>query len=269
MLLLELFEAAQDDLAMSKKVDDLRILIHDYVYGMKERGEELAEAEIFGANGWCLFGADLPSPPFNVSNVMFFWSPEVMSKCVALDGPVASARNITKIVMLNAGYFIQDVTRPLDYVTRSLSRNAGSATFRHEVIHLLDYSRVQKISGSSVKLTAKSKEHVSAEDLADYHNEPLELNAYFHNIAEPLLLILRMFAEEPLGLVFLDPLPATFREYWENLPSLPMPAKRHLEHISPENRKRLISRLNALFNEAKAAEKKAHEMMDAGMAKKS
>jgi hypothetical protein len=125
--------------------------------------------------------------------------------------------------------------------------------FIHEVTHLLDAKRFKGNRFRSVQASGKDSFSTSENGTEAYHNSPFELNAYFHEIAEPLLRILRAHQEDPEMMAFETIPPATFQEFLNNrVEHLSREAKRHWKNVSEPNKRQIIKRLFGLYNAAKA-----------------
>ena len=110
------------------------------------------------------------------------------------------------------------------------------------MIHVMDDVRYKSTNAKFVD--PKNKEQ--------YYNDPAELNAYFHNIAEPLLDTLKMVKQEGLDILKLSPeIPTDFRVFVaDRVKTLRHePLKQFWAHLNDRNRRRLVSRLHSLHSE--------------------
>lgn len=126
-----------------------------------------------------------------------------------------------------------------------LSMSRIRDTFRHEFQHMLDHKRR--------KAPRRSEETVPQEDrdtayMQKYFNSPQELNAFFHNVAEPLLDRVRFFQKHglaPMGLF--DPIDKSFDKFLKDrINQLYGPQRQFWNHLTPNNKKKVMTRLAKL-----------------------
>lgn len=126
----------------------------------------------------------------------------------------------------------------------SLIWDRNYSTFRHEMVHVCDFKRYKgnKISGTS--------DLVKGDDFTDYANNPLESNAFFHEIAEQLLDGLRFMKEQPEVATELLVPPAGPFQYWLEMRVLQLPraVRQIYKSFTPQLKRRVISRLKALWD---------------------
>lgn len=123
----------------------------------------------------------------------------------ALDQKVSSLAVIFREGKVGSGLFANDLNFHRDEISimvgptvnaetilRTIKSAVGASTFRHEYQHFLDTIRSNGYA-AKYKMTAKSQngQKITKDDRTEYVNDPLEFNAFFHEVAEPLLAILR------------------------------------------------------------------------------
>jgi len=119
----------------------------------------------------------------------------------------------------------------------------------HELTHYLDAARNPTMH---TKGTGEDKQGKT-----DYYNDPVEFNAFFTNLADPLLTILSLDKTDARKVVRFAKGLGISRDFKETLSALiqraagqPSPAlKRYWEHLLPNRRKRVIRRLHALHRQ--------------------
>jgi hypothetical protein len=141
----------------------------------------------------------------------------------------------------------------------SVSSTNGRTVLLHEIAHVIDYIRYKDKNGIKkreiVRVKKAAKDMTPDERMAHrqkeievYHNDPLERNAFFHNMAEPLLQRMRYLQNDSMALEFLDPIPRDFREYFNGtLKKKYGVVGQHWATVSEDGKRRIVSRLNSLF----------------------
>lgn len=233
------------DVSAYMRAETARIDLYNHVAEIGERGDELQTAEVFGYDGVIIFARDVPTLKKRYSHLAFFFSPQGPSRLVGLKEPISG---VTEFIMLRGG------PEPIN-VLRALNDHR-STVFIHEFTHSLDHSRFK---GDLFKNAATDDSAVDIPfDKQKYHNSPPELNAYFTEIAQPLLDRLAMMKVEndPELLGLYPDLPNTFDEFFkQRIRQLPIHGKKHLELLTEKNKRRLLSRLLALYNRVQSFSK--------------
>ena len=130
----------------------------------------------------------------------------------------------------------------------SLCRDRRRDTFRHEMVHILDKKRRKTKKPFGEPETADSDG--KSVDLTAYFNNSQELNAYFHNIAEPILARMRWMSKHGPDHVGLFPnLPDDYREFLaDRLTFISGPERDFWLHLTKTNKRKVISRLSRLYD---------------------
>jgi hypothetical protein len=237
MFLKELMEGVDSDVDYSVKIDAMRIALYGHVHRLREKGQEMPPAEIWGTNGTYIRAVDVPELAQEWPDLLFFFSMDGPRQFIQLKHAVSD--NITKIIMLRGAGDID--TRG---VMRSFLHDQYVTVFNHEVTHLLDVKR-RKRDPKEKTLTA------TIGDPSKYHNDSLELNAYFGELAAPLLDRLATIKTDGLEMIdFFKEVDPNFTTYLKKrIEKLSGVMRIHWNLISEKNKKRAIARLYGLHQE--------------------
>lgn len=242
MLLVELFEDANKDTARSEIADQYLKNASGHLWKMMKAGEALPTAVYQGKNLPCLPAEEFDCPPLFRKVLMIFKPSDyaMAGKAIMLKEPVGGYRFL--LIVEVDGETTQDVWKSLRY-------DRVQDIIRHELQHITDFRRWQGkdiFQARGVDPSADSQ-HKSPQA---YHNDDLELNAFFHNLAEPLLNRIRFLRKHGLEAAGLfDPIPRDFREWLaQRAASLHGLVKRHWQSLREANKRRAIARLKNLFD---------------------
>jgi hypothetical protein len=245
-----LSESADLDVIYSNIVDKLRLQMYQYLYDRKDDPDFKLPIVVYK-------GVETPGVrirdiikggPFQDVIVIFDQSDGYgnSGQAIAFKEPT-NACNYA--VMISAfGSSIKDIMT-------TLMATHSAEVFRHEFIHIMDFKRHK---GPVFKREGRNgPKDDSPEESARYFNSDQELNAFYHNIAEPLLAQYRFVRKDPTTVHFYDELP-DFKSYLEVLTKqLYGPKKRFWAALTAENRRRLIARLYRLYVEFQQESAKA------------
>jgi hypothetical protein len=246
-----LTESADTDVIYSKIVDKLRTQLYEYLYYALQRDPkfELPIAVYQGDETPCIIIREaVKGGPFQDVMVMF-----KHSEGFGLTGK-AIAWNETRHGC-NYAVVIDALGTTTQQILNTLSADRTAAIFRHEFIHIMDYKRYKgdifKRQGrNGPQYTDDDTEEKKKAETSRYHNSPEELNAFFHNLAEPLLNQHRFVKDDPESAEFFDPLPANFSDYLAKVTkALHGPTRRFWDDLSEQNRRKVTSRLYRLFQD--------------------
>ncbi len=168
---------------------------------------------------------------------------------------------------VNSGFAISDIGIPFMElgVGSKLSEERviaflngkGASTFRHEFQHFLDntwkHNREVKTRYDAKAVVGKARDR--RREIDTYFNDPQELNAYFHELAEPMLKILRAASQNDFDAVkeagTVDP---DFRAYLKHQMYWQADSQtwQFYQALTEDNRKKIIKRLYALHTAATA-----------------
>lgn len=137
---------------------------------------------------------------------------------------------------------------------RALCNSKVRNTFRHEAQHIMDKKRIAmgKFEPKEGEPEVDNNDDTADDrDLDKYFNNPMELNAYFHNVAEPILQRMRWMHQvqghDTIGLF--DELPTDYRAYLaRRLTELRGTHKMFWEHLNGVNKRKVITRLMKLYD---------------------
>ena len=237
-LLASLQESVQSDRDYSQLAHALYIELYRYVYNDGELTHyDVNDTDMLGLPCKKL-GVD---PVFDKTLLFFKQGSEIRSASTHhLATPIAGADTavIFKVRTLNK-----------EGIENFLS--TAAYVFQHEMIHVLDGTRY-KVPFSDMQYTNPD------ENVSGYYNDPVEMNAYFHNLAEPLLDRLRGIKTD--GIEYLElfdvvgatsEIPRDFRTYLTKIVQkrYPQNLKAFWDSLTEDNKRRLTKRLMKLFQE--------------------
>lgn len=150
---------------------------------------------------------------------------------------------------------VDDLSTPRQ-IMYSLQNARTRSTLRHEIQHVLDRIRRKK----KTVFTGASQKSNADDGFEKYYNSPSELNAYFHNVAEPLLERIRFVQKHGIELEGLfGHVSMDFREWFTTrIASLPATEASFWKWLSDQNKRKVIKRLeklHALYVKLNAASK--------------
>jgi hypothetical protein len=245
MLLNHLFEDAESDVRRSLNADRLYQNATAHLYRLIKAGEKLPTAIFGGKDVPCLPAQDYNAPAFFHDVIMLFPNNEYAmgGKAVQMKEKLGGRYRFLVIINVDG-----DTT---DEIWKALRYDRVETVVRHELQHIIDFKRrkgdIFKTREPNFKDNAGS---MSPEERRAYHNSSAETNAYFHNLAEPLLARIRLMQKSGVEMAGLFPdLSRDFREYLtKNLANKHGVLKQHWEAISEENRRKVFARLSKLFS---------------------
>lgn len=252
MRLRDLFEAVEDDISASDLADTLRSRLYTYLYQLKQDGVERVPHYIQTRKK-----QGMPAKEYPIIAVRQFPARHLLRDLqdVAFvfdhhDGFMSGQHRHRKEGTWGIKHFvwIESFGESVSDILTTVANDHMTTVLRHEIQHVLDAKRFK---GDPFKYAVKGEENSTFKgenNLRQYHNEPTEQNAYWHNLAEPLLKRLRFMAEYPENedniWALLDPLPEDFGAFLEQtVRSAPSAVARHFKRLTGQNRKRAISRL--------------------------
>jgi len=231
-------ETSEDDLRRSQLGDDLLMALISYLY-KKPAEQKLPLLQLKNRDMAYVRVDDLDIPRIFHDVLIAF----AERRDADPSGSVrkVSAQNGIRFI-LTIYLSINDVeTQTYRSIYNAMYANDRRETFRHEVQHILDIKRFR--DKSAVKST------MSNNNYQDYYNSPLELNAYFHNVAEPILNQLRFIQKHPDVFELVERLPDDFRAFLANrLAHLYGAHRAFWKHLTDDNKRRVISRLKRLYD---------------------
>lgn len=264
MLLLDLLEAIDDDISASALGEHLRTIIYSYLYNLKrEHGDDYRlpmTATYGGVEMPCIPIRDLPQRYRfrDLQDVLLIFRIRNIDpwRMVGYASQLQQPRSeFSHIVVIDA--FGETVLELL----KTIGNDRMSNVFRHEIQHVLDGKRFKGDRFANSNGYKKPKENPRA-----YHNDPFEQNAYWHNLAEPILRNLRFMSENPepeMWALINQDIDPDFSKFLEKaLRRGGSIVRQHMQRLTGENRKRAIARLYQmhrkyfeLLNSAKASAK--------------
>ena len=229
-------EASQDDLRRSLLGNELLMGLVSYLWN-KPKDETPTTSIIFGRPFVCISANEMSNTRGIFHDVMIAITDHHMGD---------PSGSVTRVTPVNGIRYIIKIFLHLDHIGSwhdiyaAMCANDRRDTFRHEAQHILDIKRYHDKEG------LQSTTDLSREE---YFNSPLELNAFFHNIAEPVLSHLRFLYEHPIGFEFFTRLPDDYRAFLSyRIAHLTGSHRSFWDHLTDVNKKRVISRLKKLYD---------------------
>jgi hypothetical protein len=248
-----IFEAAEDDTRRSQMGEDFLHSLMSFLYSHEH---PLQKIRIHGSSdpkGSPIIFPSMFSQYGIFGDVMVAFRELGTTSYMGRASNIHSSSNIHDPDGKRIRYLIEIVVDeiPAENTNRALyyhlTKSRTKDTFLHEIQHILDYKRrktPKKTDGKISDGTSKYKDNTA------YFNSPAELNAYFHNVAEPVLARLRWLNKHPYDTFGLfDELPREYKEFLEQ-------RKRQLtgihrtfwNNLSEANRRKVMSRLSKLYD---------------------
>lgn len=140
---------------------------------------------------------------------------------------------------------VMDATASPRDLSYQLSDRKTNSTLRHELQHVLDKIRRKR------KIIPSDDQKSNADDGPEkYYNSASELNAYFHNVAEPLLERIRFLQKHGFELeAIFPPLEKDFRKWFaDRIANLHGPERSFWKWLSENNKRKVIKRLEKLHS---------------------
>lgn len=250
MLINQLFEDAESDARRSRLADDVFQSALSYLYKLDKQDGTLPTTVLGGKNIPCLPAEDYDAPGI-FSDMIFVFQPNEY----AMGGQAVKMKH--KVGGRYTYFVLVGVEGPsLKEIIKSLRYERVDQVVRHELQHILDYKRFKgdvlksrepnfKVADGGIKPSERNDD-----ERRDYHNSSAETNAYFHNMAEPLLQRIRFMQKHGADMVgIFSPLERDFRAYLAaNLKINHGILKRHWDNLTEENKRKVLSRLSKLFD---------------------
>lgn len=232
-------EDAESDLMRSVRAEDFMLAIKKYLYNLED--QKLDTANINGVDHPVIWGKDVWGPGFFGDVLVAFYEDRRPYAGRAFKIPNNRYRYGIKI-----GVDDMSSTRLIYY---ALTDSKISQTVQHELQHIIDYKR-KKDKREKDKKSFSDYDNPKDDELSDYYNSPAELNAYFHNIAEPLLSRMRFIQKHGLEAAQIYPdLEDNFRDYYTNhVVNMTGRYQPFWNNLNELNRRKVIKRLKNLFD---------------------
>jgi hypothetical protein len=118
-------------------------------------------------------------------------------------------------------------------------------TFEHEYLHVLDNQRTDN------RIIARARNDPT-NNRAGYYNDPAEFNAYYHDIAKDMMLVIDAATKKPEDAKDYFDLYGFTGDWKSDLSRLLMKnvyTRSFVKHLTPERRKALLRRLYRLYQE--------------------
>lgn len=248
-------EAYETDIFVSEQIDALRLKVYNYIWNLRKSGETELPHATSGSDG-----REVPAlmvkdadPDTIFRDVLLAFDDELHARGMCI--PLKQAQSGVRYVVKLRSYGLE-----MDDFIYALWNETIAQTFRHEFTHVYDIRRRKehrsKVRGTGTiepKLGETDTEQAEREaSEAKYINNPLESNALYHELAEPLLRDIRFLNTEPHrdGVELLTPpTQTTFVEWLEfRLKTCSMTVKRFYPMLSEKKKRRTIRRLKAVWD---------------------
>lgn len=237
-------EAAQDDMRRSQMAEDLLHIIMGFLYKNPHplptaQTPEGKIAHIVYPNMMDVRGL------FGTTGIAFVTNTAYNGRAVLLHSSSNLSHEGNKLNYLIMIRVDDDSDNRALY--HQLCRSDIRDTFRHEAQHIIDMRRrkTKKSQDGEIKTDGNS-----TKEPEDYFNSPEELNAFFHNVAEPILERLRWLhkhGSDHHGI--LSDLPDTYQEFLsQRLVQLYGSKRLFWQYANQTNKRKVISRLARLYD---------------------
>lgn len=240
-----IIEAAQDDVDASAHAETMIFALIKYVYELRQKSETLP-VMVFsdGAEHPVIFARDVAGIVGH--DDLFFMFVKNTTASRGFYSPVKLPKHGLKHCI---GFGVSDFSTAGIY--RALSDFGKHPTMMHEIQHYFDVKRYKGRSTPDSRYQGGQFDDPDA-DRAAYYNNPAEYNAFFHNIAEPLLSYLRMVRKDGIETaeVFARPIDPDFRAFLRDAAKRMSRAHaRAFDTFDETYRRRMLKRLFALHQE--------------------
>ena len=245
MLINHLFEDAESDASRSVLADRVFQSAVKHLYALQRAGEQLPTAIYGGKNLPCLPAEDF-DPPAMFKDCVFIFQPNdyaMGGKAAKLAKKIGGRYQYLVIIEVEGA--------SVDEIIKSLRYDRVETVVRHELQHIVDYKRYKGDIFKSREPNFKTDNKMSDEFRKGYHNSSAETNAYFHNLAEPLLKRIRFMKQHGAEMAeIFPPLPRDFPSYLkEHLRNNNYGVlKLHWENLTEANKRKALARLSKLFS---------------------
>jgi hypothetical protein len=148
-------------------------------------------------------------------------------------------------------YGMRELT--MDDLYSTVNSTSFLEVFEHEYLHLLDIDR------TNGRITAKNSPDTRT---ADYYNDPAEFNAFYHDLAKPMLDAIRNINDEPQytkDILDLYNITGDYRHDIAGMMTANVHTRRFATSLTPERRRSLLRRLYGLYQQLLTV---AHEQLD-------
>ncbi len=246
------YEAAEDDVRRSRQAEDLMHAVISFLYKRERRLPTIHHAGIE-----CPYLSSAMLPPAIDEN----FAPILIIFCPETDSYVGRATKIhssfdggyTKYALILAVDIYDNVADLTpENIYGFMCRDRARATFMHEAQHILDYQRSKKKPKPEPEPTDGTTTPIAKTDLKVYFNNPAELNAYYHNLAEPLLSRIR-FAQkhcndDPEIFNLYDHIYDDFKDYLASrIRSISGTYRAFWDNLTDQNKRKIIVRMQKLY----------------------
>jgi hypothetical protein len=228
-------ESASDDVAMHREVRRVYQLISQYIYKKNEPDYDLelgkqGEFYVYSSRSMgidrdflLLIGLRKPNT-VGVSGALMTFS----------EGVLGFHRGI-------AVYGMRQMT--MDDLYSTVNSTSFLEVFEHEYLHLLDVDR------TNGRITAKNSPNTRT---ADYYNDPAEFNAFYHDLAKPMLDAIRNINDEPQyaqDILDLHDITGDYDHDIAHMMTANLHTRRFTASLTPERRRSLLRRLYNLHQQ--------------------
>lgn len=260
MLLSHLFEDAESDLRRSQMAYEFVQKLTSYLFKLDKEGRTVEQLRKY------VVSRDVPngypgvmSDSFGYENgllrgVLVCFRHNDYPETNGSAAPITNGGSVRYVVQMDVN------AKDMKTLAYSVGGSNGRTVLSHELAHVIDYTRFKNKKGISTREIVRTKKAVKDmspeergahhdKEISVYHNDSLERNAFFHNMAEPLLMRMRFLQSDSPALEFLDLIPRDFREYFNtSIKRQYGVVGQHWKYVSEDGKRRIVSRLHNLFD---------------------
>jgi hypothetical protein len=238
MFLCDLFEDVKSDIKYSKEAENIIFSIYNYLYNELDANPkfELPELEWRGKTSLCFVVGEIDKKYDDLLIIFRKLRPTVGASLAHI-----SDSRFKFLIILN-------IEGDENYIKSRLLNKNIQQSFIHELQHYFDIKRYKNRDEPDASYDEEG-EMSDPVFLSNYYNNSLEYNAYFHNIAEPLLYILRIDAEIAREFADSFDFKEDFNEFLKS--SIKGRNLKIFNHFNETYRKKMLKRLFALHKTVK------------------
>lgn len=238
MLICDLLETTETELAMNRQVHQAAMTVMHYIVG---GNQPYAEVELEGQGDFYAYRAEDLGLDQHILLTIGLLMPNTIGMSGAIveyEEPVLGGYQLGIKIHCMQHFTIEDL--------RSKVNTVGfMQAFEHEYLHILDRNRTAERIVTKARVDPR-------QDQAGYYNDPAEFNAYYHDIAKDMMGVINAAQQNPQqARDYLDLY--HFTGDWKadlgRLLTKNYHVQRFVQALQPERRKALLRRLYRLYEQ--------------------